>query len=370
MFNDAECLNEEVYWRFLSPRQYVEAVVAYRQAAALHEKNSNPRAAVCYSNLAALVAADQALQFDYTSIKARGLDYNMHSIVDLSTILVLDPKNADSRSNLLSGLQVHINSKLRAISTGDSLEVDTPPAYGIHLTTPRPGDYILPDVLLIEMSYAVPSTKPENVELGRSGYPVMKPRKKVKRYSSLTISGSRSSRPKHKAVCQVFADHGVLIELSTKLNRHIHMHELMRAYAVVALGLLGDTPFPSRAVVVFHLEMFSSISNARRLEIRRIEVLPLLALGDVAIGRYESICREMMEGNPGLIPLYCMICPNICKTKNNYASYNVAAVFPHELQSMKQPGFVEQVNSPIFGPRQLKMDLKNIFCHNFYRLRA
>jgi hypothetical protein len=157
------------------------------------------------------------------------------------------------------------------------------------------------------------------------------------------------------------ADHGVLIELSTKLNRHIHMRELMRAYAIVALGLLGDTPFPSRAVVVFHLEMFLSTNNARRLGIRRIQVLPLLALGDVVIGRYESTCREMMEDNPGLIPLCCMICPKIGQAKDNYASYDVAAVFPHELQKMKQPGFVEQVNSPIFGPRQLKMDLKYIF---------
>ncbi|KAJ7865596.1 hypothetical protein B0H14DRAFT_2733965 [Mycena olivaceomarginata] len=199
MSSDAERLNEEG-GAFFRLGQYAEAVVAYRQAAALHKKNSNPRAAVCYSNLAAaalklekyqeaLVAADQALELDYTSIKARyrramaarGLDYNMHSIVDLSTILVLDPKNADARSNLLSGLQVHINTKLRAISTGDSLEVDSPPAYGTHLTTPRPGDYILPEVLPIEMSHAVPSTKPENVELACSGCLVMKPRKKVKR---------------------------------------------------------------------------------------------------------------------------------------------------------------------------------------------
>ncbi|KAJ7764433.1 hypothetical protein B0H14DRAFT_371008 [Mycena olivaceomarginata] len=106
------------------------------------------------------------------------------------------------------------------------------------------------------------------------------------------------------------------------------MCELMRAYAIVALGLLGDSPFPSRAVVVFHLEMFSSTNNARRLGIRRIQVLPLLALGDVVIGRYESTCREMMEDNPGLIPLCCMICPNIGQAKDNYASYDVAAVFP------------------------------------------
>ncbi|KAJ7364516.1 hypothetical protein DFH08DRAFT_1073200 [Mycena albidolilacea] len=313
---------------------------------------------------------------------ARGLDYNMHSIVDLSTILVLDPKNADARSNLLSGLQVHINSKLRAISTGDSLKVDDPPAYGTHLTAPRPAVYILPDVLPIEMSHAVPSTKPENVELACSGCLVMKPRKKVKRCEKCRTSVycdarcQRKDWPKHKAVCQVFADHGVLIELSTKLNRHIHMRELMRAYAIVALGLLGDTPFPSRAVVVFHLEMFSSTSNARRLGIRRIQVLPLLALGDVVIGRYESTCREMMEDNPGLIPLCCMICPNIGQAKDNYASYDVAAVFPHELQRMKQPGFVEQFYQAFLLPhtamsfsRAIEDEIEGD-THNFYGLRA
>lgn len=141
------------------------------------------------SHMQAQEAADMALQLDYTLIKARyrramalrGLDHNMHSIVDLSTVLVLDPKNAAGRSNLIQGLKVHVDSKLRAISTGDLLEVDDPPAYGTHLTAPKPEGYTLPPILPIELSQAGPTTKPEDVKLGCSGCTVMKPRKKVKR---------------------------------------------------------------------------------------------------------------------------------------------------------------------------------------------
>ncbi|KAJ7247980.1 hypothetical protein C8J57DRAFT_1724362 [Mycena rebaudengoi] len=246
-------------------------------------------------------AADMALQLDYTLIKARyrramalrGLNHNTHSIVDLSTVLVLDPKNAAARSNLIQGLKVHVDSKLRAISTGDLLEVEDPPA------------------------------------------------------------------PRHKKICSVFAEHGVLIELSAKINRHIHMRELMRAYAIVVLGLLGDNPFPVPMVVVFQVELFPiPKSSQRRLGIRRIQV--------------------MVAENPDICLLRCMVSPNIGRAPDNYISYDVAAVFRNEIHRMKQCG-IEEVNSPIFGPHPLKMDLENIFravedelegdVHNFYRLR-
>ncbi|KAJ6503564.1 hypothetical protein C8R45DRAFT_973261 [Mycena sanguinolenta] len=401
--SNAERLNEEGGACFRLG-QYEKAVVAYKLAATIHAKNSDPRAAVCYGNLAAAAlkmegytdaqeAADTALQLDYTLIKARyrramalrGLGHNMHSIVDLSTVLVLDPKNTAARSNLIQGLKVHVDSKLRAISTGDLLEVDDPPAYGTHLTAPKPEGYTLPPILPIELSQAEPTTKPEDVKLGCSGCTVMQPRKKVKRCEKCRVavycdtSCQRKDWPRHKKICPVFAEHGVLIELSAKLNRHIHMRELMRAYAIVVLGLLGDTPFPVPAVVIFQVELFPiPKSSKRRLGIRRIQVVPLVALGDVVVARYESTCREMVAENPDMRPLCCMVCPNISRAPDNYASYDVAAVFPNEIHRMKQRG-VEQVNSPIFGRLPLKMDLENIFraledelegdINNFYRLR-
>jgi hypothetical protein len=139
------------------------------------------------------------------------------------------------------------------------------------------------------------------------------------------------------------------------------MRELIRAYAIVVLGLLGDTPFPVPAVVVFQVEFFPiPESSQRRLGIRRIQVVPLIVFGDVVVARYESTCREMVAENPEMHPLCCMVSPNIGRAPDNYASYDVAAVFPNEIHRMKQRG-IEQVNSPIFGPRPLKMDLKSIF---------
>ncbi|KAJ7252199.1 hypothetical protein C8J57DRAFT_1238075 [Mycena rebaudengoi] len=144
-------------------------------------------------------------------------------------------------------------------------------------------------------------------------------------------------------------------------------------------GLLGDTPFPVPAVVVFQVELFPiPKSSQRRLGIRRIQVVPLIVFGDVVVARYESTCREMVAENPDICLLRCMVSPNIGRAPDNYASYDVAAVFPNEIHRMKQRG-IEEVNSPIFGPRPLKMDLDNIFraiedelegdVHNFYRLR-
>ncbi|KAJ7203909.1 hypothetical protein C8J57DRAFT_1514705 [Mycena rebaudengoi] len=50
--SDAERLNEEGGACFRLG-QYEKAVIAYDLAATIHAKNSDPRVAVCYSNLAA-----------------------------------------------------------------------------------------------------------------------------------------------------------------------------------------------------------------------------------------------------------------------------------------------------------------------------
>ncbi|KAJ7482541.1 hypothetical protein FB451DRAFT_1441898 [Mycena latifolia] len=408
---DAPQLNEKAGTLFRNGR-YEEAAKTYEDAIVA----DNGKSAVYYSNLAAAYlklqrfelaqdAAHNALMRDCRSVKARyrrsmarrGLGLLPHCLVDLSSVLAMEPAQREARAAFVESMHMHDSAGNPSLSVAEVRRMDFPPAHGSALTAPASPDN-RPSVSQAQRPAG--ASKDTKVMCNGCHSKFLNPVEAIycpKCGTSPYCNEAcrRADGHLHRIRCPVMAEHRVLLKLSESLAKpDPYLKTLFEKYATRALGQLVPIPPLCLMVLIAHLGVVSSQSQSgarthtQRLCVEQLNIVPLsiLPAATARSCRLVSIAAGIQKAaNATVLPM--MFSPNIevdlgpNEPPDSFAVMNMLTVTPVEYGDIESTGDTVEVYSRSFGVmRELKLDLDVLYraiedeieldVDNYYRLMA
>ncbi|KAJ7510937.1 hypothetical protein B0H11DRAFT_1035508 [Mycena galericulata] len=384
-------------------RQNEEDIMAYRELIAIDERNGNTPTLWYYSGLAAAYlnvedfeqarsAAEFVLVRDPKSSEARyrramaakGSGAISVCLMELYTLLVMDPGNALARSTFIETLRGGKNT----VSPNYIPLLDEFPVHGSNATVPRTHHPDLPVGKRRTVRESRGATGKKVVRCG--GCLVLKEAREVKvckacgsaAFCTPECHGHRFGWPMHKNQCSSMARHKVLLRLSEKLCLHSYMRGLLMWYAILAFGMLNADPPPCQGLLIITVAMVAchTGTHTQRLSVERINAAPLTLFDDAERG-FDQLCGRVEGKTSDRQVIRTLVNPNVGESNTVLFTDEVDMMHSSELLQARQPGFTFHLYSNTFGKtRSFPMDLDVLFraiedeiefdVDNFYGLRV
>ncbi|KAJ7662799.1 hypothetical protein DFH06DRAFT_1129016 [Mycena polygramma] len=381
-------------------RMYEDAAVSYRAAIAADSESS-----IYHCNLAATYlklerfeqaenAAVEALKRDRTSIKARfrramavrsqgSLDV---CILELYTVLVMDPGNAEVRSVFSETLRMYDKPGKSTPNLNAISELDTVPLHGSADTAPQRSH---DNVSTIPGHLAdTPGKRAMRAAIRNLG-PSSKPAKWCHSYRIFILLGADEiPRPEHKDMCSTLANQRVLLRLKDKVLYRSYIRKLLTWYGAVATGMLHTGPMPCPAVLLVNVALLPDAqTQTQRITFQRIHAVPIALLPALVAQEFDfesasSLADPELLADPDCLPVRIVIVPNFGEVVPRvFASMDATHVYTDDLARAREPGFTFELYSHSFGGmRSLPVDLDVMFraledeieldVDNYYGLRG